>query len=601
MEKILSTYSRSICFCLALVIAAILSIHHAMGSVIPILDGEGYAMRTFAVYGDLHAGQWHAFWELLERPNQSILAPHDFLFFMLPASLAGTASYTALQVVTTYLLLAYAVGKVAGILNRPAWAPVVFLFVSVNNIALIDFYDFYLDMMFGAFVLLVIAFQMNAWKENRAQASILSGALLGLLFFVKPANALMILVTYGLSEIFYAVGALRSAGTKKDRQSCLRDLVVQGGYRLVGFIPVMIAVGLCGGAQTILQLIDRNEVTEQFSAVEAGGLLRLFYFPLCLAACYHVVLLGGLIGAAVIYCRWRPDEGLAESRPVFPMQFFLPIALAYLFLGEVFSFWLLAKPIRALLLTLPLFGFLGCWGWERGRLRLAPLMLAVSIYAGVAFFQKAFDVMGTRDQPLEDTYQLTWESLVEMPSPWHHGSGLISSICDFVSHDAPPTGIICVNSPELRGALAWRLNYPPLLQGKMPPYQVRTLFNYQGEYDDKALDGANVISLITFLPVQSSRAVWLRSLGLVSYGNDEWCAKGRARLSAMPSIGDESLGCDFVFDQPLTQADVDGANNSAALFGALKGKPLAPDALYGRHYSRAEAWQLLQQWFDKRF
>ena len=140
-------------------------------------------MRTFALYGDLHTGQWHAFWALLRRPNQSILAPHDLLFFLLPRSLAGTVSYAVLQLVITYLLLAYAIGKAASVLNRPAWAPVIFLLVSVNNIALTEFYDFYLDMMFCSFVLLVIAFQMNAWKENRAQTSMLSGALLGLLFF----------------------------------------------------------------------------------------------------------------------------------------------------------------------------------------------------------------------------------------------------------------------------------------------------------------------------------------------------------------------------------------------------------------------------------
>ncbi len=595
----LTLHSRPICVGLALLIAVILSLHIASGSVIPIADGEGYAIRAFALYGYLHTGQWGAFWKLLVRPSQSILPPHDVLFFLLPAGFAGTVSYAILQNLTTYLILAYAGWKAALVLERPAWAPIIFLLVGVNNIALIDFYDFFVDALFMAVGFWVIALQMNAWKEDRAATGFLSGLALGLLFFIKPANALIFLATYLLSELFYAMGVLGME--KGQRRACLGNLLRQGGYRFAGFFPVVVLATICGGAQSILQLIDHNEVHYQMVPIEAGGLLRLFYFPLCLAACYHVLVLGGLIAAAVVFCRWRSAKESAETAPVFPLRYLLPIALSYLIFGEFLSFWMVVKPVRALLVMLPILGFFLCWLWERRRLRLEALAVAAFVYAGVAFSQKAFDLLGTRDQLVEANYQLTWSSWWEMPSPWHRAGNLSQAICSSIRADAPPAGIICVNAIEIRNALTWRLNNEELLLGKPAPYEVRNLFNYKGEYYEQALNGAAMVALITFQPVQASRAAWLQSLGILSYGDDEWVGPGLARASALPSVQGQPVGTKFIFEHPLTEADVDRANQSAALAGAVRDTSGAPEAFYGRHYSRAEAWQLLVAWFNKRF
>jgi len=603
LQSFLGIYSRSVCYALALMLAVVLTVHIATGSVIPIADGEGYGMRTFALYGYLHTGQWDEFGKLLARPAQSILPPHDLLFFLLPASLAGTVTYAALLEGTTFLLLAYAVGKAAQVLNRPAWAPVIFLLVSVNNIALMDFYDFYLDMMFCAFGFLVIALQMNAWKENRTQTSMVSGVALGLLFFVKPANALIFLVTYVLSELFYAIAALRSVAAKEDRRPLLINIVRQTASRLAGFLPVIFLVYLCGGVDSILQLIEQNEVHEQFTPVAVGGLLRLFYFPLYLTVFYHVLILGGLILVASALSQWGPFAKRLEPADLAPMRYFIPIALAYLIFGEFFSFWMLVKPMRALLLMLPLCGFAFCWWWEQRRFRFEPLVFVVLIYTCAAFSQKAYDIFGTRDQLVEDNYQLVWQSWAEMPSPWHRTSNLNLSlmISNFIEGDLPPAGVVCVNAIEMRNALAWRLNNEPLLSGKGPRYQVRNLFNYKGDYYVHALNGASVVALITFRPVQSTRTAWLQSMGILDYGNDEWVGKGLARISDMPSIEGEAIGYDFIFDHPLTQADVDLANRSAPFATAPKDTNIPPDTFYGKHYSRAEAWQLLQTWFAKRF
>jgi hypothetical protein len=601
-KSILQVHDRSIGYGLALVIAGILSLHTAFASLLPIADGQGYAMRAFALYGFLHTGQWARFADLLSRPTQSILPPHDVLFFLLPKSLAGVGTYMALQNGVTYLVLAYAISLMARILNRPDWAPVIFLLCAVNNIALTDFYAFYLDMSFLSAGLLAVAFQMKAWSENSAATSVIAGVLLGLLFFVKPANALIFLAIYILAETFFTTSALRSCETKSDRRNCFLKFFKYGGCKILGFIPVLFGAFLCGGAQTILQLIDQNEVSQKITHLACTGLLRLFYFPLCLSVCYHVILLGGLLLAAMIWSRWIPVSGTEKAPSAFPMRLFIPILVSYLIFGEFFSFWMLVKPMRALLLMLPLFWFGFCWLWEKRRLRFEPLLVAALIYASLAFSQKAFNSMGTRDQLVEDNYQLTTSSWMEMPTRWHQGWSLNQTICDFVIRDLPPSGIICVNALEIRNALAWRLEKGPLLEGRASPYEVVNLFDYKGDYFDRALVGANEVVLITFFPVQSSRLAWLQSMGILSYGSDQWCGgNALARQVEMPSIRGEAIGHEFIFDRPLTAADVDRANQSAPLATAMRADAgRLTDSLYGRHFSRAEGWQLLRAWFNKR-
>jgi hypothetical protein len=68
----LREHSCGICFLMAAVITLILSQRTILAAVCPAGDGQGYALRGFALYGYLHTGQWAHFWDLLRRPNQSI-------------------------------------------------------------------------------------------------------------------------------------------------------------------------------------------------------------------------------------------------------------------------------------------------------------------------------------------------------------------------------------------------------------------------------------------------------------------------------------------------------------------------------------------------
>jgi hypothetical protein len=582
----LKTHSCGICLAIGVLVATALSLHMACVPMIPVADGQGYAMRTFALCGFLHTGQWGEFWHLLSRPVQSILPLHDLLFFLLPSGMAGAVSYVALQNFTTYLLLAYAIYKITEALNRTEWAPAIVLLCCVNNVALTDFYAFFLDMNFMALGLLVIAWQMHAWREKRASFSVLAGLGLGLLFWTKPANASLFLATFVLSEIIY-LGFTRE----------IKDTLRHGAAVLIGFLPLFGAALLMGAGHTILQLIDHNEIHESGLPVANGGLLWLLYFPLCVSVFYHVALLGGLFIAALLVSQKIPAS--PETPPSFPIRIFLSLALAYFVFGEFFSFWMLVKPMRALLLVIPFFFIAMCWLGEKYRLRPEALLAVAVLYALAVFSQKEFNSFNTRDQLVEATYQLSPASWTEMPGAWRGEKGFNAAICDSVSSHLSSGGIICVNSLEIWNSLIWQLNNQELLQGKKPGHEVRTLFNYKGDYYDQSLIGARNLVLITSFRAQSNRRIWLQSMALLDYANATWIAG--AQVTTLPANRGEPIGYEINLTQALTAADVDTINRSSAFSptGRIDGN--GADSLYGHHYSRDEAWALIRAWIEKRF
>jgi hypothetical protein len=156
---------------------------------------------------------------------------------------------------------------------------------------------------------------------------------------------------------------------------------------------------------------------------------------------------------------------------------------------------------------------------------------------------------------------------------------------------------------EIRHDLAWRMESGPVLRGKPSPYQVRNLFDYQGKYCDTALTGANVVVLITFFPIQTSRSLWLHSIGAADYAQQTWCGTNPiAEVRELPSVQDEPVGYEFLLKHPLTQAEVDAVNKSPTFFDCPKADDsYVEDPIYGRHFSREQASQMLLTWYRKRF
>jgi len=598
IKNILLDHGQGLCFLLATTIALLLSERTITIPISPAEDGQGYAIRGFTLYGYMHSGQWAQFWTLLRHPNQSICPLHYLPFFAIPQALAGIAAYTLSQNLVVYLLLAAATFKLCQTLDRAEWAPAIFLLCAANNLALTDYYFFYLDMEFFAAGLFAVACQLAAWREASASKSILSGLALGLPFWIKPANALIFIAVFALSEIIRAAGNLLACKAPADRSRSLAASAHHWICQGVGFIPLLVLALYCGGAQSILQLIQSNEINNTTTPLNCEFLLRLFYFPLCLSYFYHVLLLGSILLAVFLLGKNRMVTEDRETA-AFAARLFLPLIFAYIVWGAFFSFWMQAKAIRSLLPMLPLFWIALFWLIERRRLRTDLLFLVAGMYAFTAFSQKAFDLLGTKSSYVDDTYQLNLDSWMQMPSPWHEG-GFNMAIADGLSKNPPPPGIICTNSIELQKDLTWRLNSGDLLLGKPPRYDVHLIFIFNGTYLNRTFVGAHLIVFKRWGP--QSDKVRDESLDMLQYGIDEWVTKQHcAKPGELTDTAGEPICYLFLFPSPLTQAQVDSANKSKPFSNMAQENDDGSVPVSGHHFSRAEAWNLIKTWLSKRF
>ena len=328
------------------------------------------------------------------------------------------------------------------------------------------------------------------------------------------------------------------------------------------------------------------------------GLLRFFYSPLCLTAYYHLIFLAILLPGAFVAGRWLVEKREAAA-PAFPLGLFAPLVAAFLILGEFFSFWMIDKPMRSLLLILPLGWILIARWWEKRQARMSHLFAAAIVYALLVFSQKAFDIFKSKGELLEDTYQLSASSWGEFPAAWRSGLSLNQYICILVSARLPAHQVICINSIELRNSLAWRLQNQDLLDGKPPAYEVRNLFDYQGKYFYQSLVGADRLVLITFFPSPPPKNVLAEDWEIMDYASEKWNVPGVGRMLMFPMIQDQAIGYDIRLDHPLSAAEMDVANRTA--FGNLpraKGDGVEP--LYGHRYTAAEARALIRAWRDVR-
>jgi len=597
IKNILLDHGRGLCFLLAIIIALILSERTIATPIPPAEDGQGYAMRGFTLYGYLHSGQWSHFWTLLNHPNQSICPLHYLLFFILPQALAGMAAYVLSQNLVIYLLLAAATFKLCQALSRAEWAPAIFLLCAVNNLAQTDYFFFYLDMEFFSAGLFAVAWQLMAWREERPSKSILSGMALGLPFWIKPANALIFIAVFVLSEIFRATGNFLACKSTADRRRSLVASARHWGCQVLGFAPLLGLAFYCGGTQSILQLIQGNEINNTTTPLHCEFLLRLFYFPLCFSFFYHALLLGGLLSAVFFFGKKKLLKN--PEKNLFPVDLYLPLALAYLVWGGFFSFGMQTKAIRSLLPMLPLFWIALFWLIERRRLRTDLMFLVAGIYAVTVFSQKALDILGTKSSYIDDTYQLTLRSWIQMPSPWRGGS-INKAIADGLGQNPPPPGILCVNSIELQKDLAWRLNSSDLLLGRPPRYDVHIIFTFNGTYLNRTFVGAHMIIFETW-GVKSNTRTNDESLDMLQYGIDEWVTKKKwAQPGELTDAGGEPIGYLFLFPAPLTQAQVDLTNKSEPFSRMPQQEDDGSVSVSGHHFTRAEAWDLIKVWYDKR-
>ncbi len=202
---------------------------------------------------------------------------------------------------------------------------------------------------------------------------------------------------------------------------------------------------------------------------------------------------------------------------------------------------------------------------------------------------------------IEDTYQLTWASWVEIPNPWFHGLSSNQFICDRVSLYPPPPGIICVNSIELQKQLAWRLTASDALQGRPPAYEVRNIFDFKGDYFEKSLVGARVLLLKPHIFSSAAEIVDAESGAMLGYAQEQWIDREKvARVSRITILNGELVAYGIFFPQPLTPEQVTMANQTQPFSDMAKTPGDGSSPLIGPHYSRAEAWRMFTDWYKKK-
>lgn len=607
MTFFLKAYPRSICLTCAVFIACAFGYYLASDDAMPFGDGQHYATRAFALYGYLHTGQWSKFGDLLTSPKQGIAPLHYWLFFLLPKAWAGVATYVTIQLLSTYILLGVAIWRLCCVLNRPAWAPAIFLMCAVQNFALDHAYAFFLDMPFTALGILALSWQIDAWRKQGLVPSVLSGMGLGLLFWVKPANALVFLGTFLIAEIIRFVVTLRIEKTEGQWKTRIISLIAHIKGILIGFIPIAFLAFCSGAGQAILLLIDNNEVSISPAKLECTGLLRLFYFPLCLAYYYHVLTLLIVFGATIGFLKLvRKTTNLVESER-FLIWLFFPVLVSYVILGETFSFLMSIKTMRSLLLELPVIWLLAFWCFEKWKIRPGPLFVAALIYGLVAFSQLFFNTFGYYPSVV-DEYQLKGNWLYNIPQTWgvdRMGTALNREICNSIQQSLPQGGKISVNTKKIyfsSKCIYWGVNHESLLRGEPELYQVTTLFNDEGQFYRAALINCNMLILISYSSFQTDQSTWEMSHALFTYSENQWRARDKsAKIAMMPMTPDQPLGFNIIFDQPLNEAQIEAAMKAIS---CSESKPenegFGSDEVHGHHYSWTDAWRLLWEWKTRR-
>ena len=573
---------------------------------LPFGDGEHYALRAMTLYGFLHSGQWSRFWDVFTFPKQSLAPLHYWLFFLLPRAWAGMTAYGVVQGVTTYLLLALGIWTLCREMDRPAWTPALFLLCAVQNTSIDDSYFYFADMPFMAMAIMALAWQVRAWRKGDWQSSVASGVGLGLLFWVKAPNAIIFTVTYLIAEIVYAVIAWRESKSEYPwRDRIARHLAAV----VLGSVPIILAALVCGGFQSIIRQIEQNEVSDIFATTLHGpGLLRLFYFPLCLTFFYHAGMMT-LVLAVMGIAAWKMNRGpiMAGASPFpqtpFPASRLLPLMAAYVVLGEFFSFGEECKGMRSLLVLLPVMWLAVFWVLEKWRVRPGLVFLAALAYGGIAFSQILFNTFGTMDVPTEG-YQLEGDWLGRLPQD--HGNapqnvGLTDSLLDMLRHALPDGGKVAIGSEQIHvtsESLAWDLQHNLALRGEPAPFIFENFLQVDGKCCRSALVNARAVIFYVHPALQYSRAVYDESGNLLRYIAATWPGEKLAQILPLKTEDDQILGALVITAAPLTDAQV------TRLIEATNSVELPPDSQFNPPVEKRLTWaeysDILQRWKNKR-
>jgi hypothetical protein len=597
---LLEKHSLRITLALAALVTVLLGTQVVSSQVTPYTDGNHYVERAYALFGFLHTGQWGKFRDLLTAPRQALLPPQYLFFFLLPRAWAGVASYGAIQLLVNFGVLAVACWNLCRVFARPGWAPAFFLLCACENYSFDYPFFFFLDLTFAAFGALAFSLQVAAWLRPSPRAGVWAGVALGAMFWIKPANALIFTVIFAMAEMIWFAWNFFRTSPRPNVRAVLRSW----GRLLAGFLLVVVPAILCGAGQSIFTLIQTNELDKEWETqLAVGGLLRLFYFPLCFGYFYHLVILLLLAAGLLIFSRIFREDGKSPAPAPFPGRALLAIAIACAIFGEFFSFWVLVKTMRALLFLLPVAWLIVFRLAEKMRVRGDWLFLGAVIYTGVLVGQVTGDFF--RSKPLApDKYLLADDWYDYLPLAWPHyspGYGVVMHLCDVVRGELPHGGRLGLTSERVfidGRSLSLRLNGAALLDGQPPMWSCVRIFDVDGRYSPNALGTANGLIIYVARNAQYSAFTWRECTNLLAYVPDHWAPT--ADIIQVSNPEGRLLGYYVPLRWPLTAVQIDEGMKACGAPGVMPDDRL-DEYIYGRRLTWRQCLDTLREWMRKRF
>ncbi len=523
MPDLLNRRSALFVLVAAAISTFLLCIGPVSNHVIPFGDGQGYARRAIELYGFSHSQQWLAFLKVLATPTGTIISPIYFVFLLLPKSCASGAIYGLLSCLFWNFISAFAILGIAKIFRQPDLALPIFLLTAVNLFALDSVYFYHLDLVFMSCCLVCVWLQLHSWNRCSIFSFFWSGFAVGSLFLVKPANALLFLISFICAEIFHLFGIYWI--DRKNEKSQILDSLQLRLWLLGGLVSGFILPWIFGADEVVKQLIFANQTSGYFSSdIGNNFLIRLFYFPLCLSYFYNGVLLGSLFWLILFFREPVPANEVIPSQLKYH-PFLIPIGVSYILLfGLGFSFFMVAKVMRALLLIVPLFWICLFTFVSFGRRQKKWLLIFSMIYFCVMHLYSFF---GPLETPYcsPESYPIDWNSFTRLPSRKSfsfEGEKMSEKIVSAFKENGLTEGKIGVGTEMLywtAESLNWVAEIPELQNGIPPKLVFENMVDNQGFPIEKALKGTRGFLLILHPSLQYSDKVFQFNQRFASYLN----------------------------------------------------------------------------------
>lgn len=537
---------------------------HWTASDIPFGDGRWYAQQAIELYGLLHSGQWGKFWDLFCAPTTVTLVPSYLPFFLLPSVLATGVVYGLINCASWHLVMAYALYGMTRIAGRTALAAPIFLLVAANNYALDSAYYYYLDLPFAAMCLLALFFLMRALTTPGRRNFLVAGASAGITCFVKPGGSFVFLGLYVMTVGLWLVLPMFIKPRKSLRAICREAWGMMWPW-MIAFIPFLVAAASWNLVQRIVQQWVENQGGSYYAeALTVKGLLRLFYFPLCLSYYYSFCLLG-LITVLLVFKVWVMPSKTEVATFTSQAAWRLILVASSVFIivwGLVFSWGMTFKPIRSLPVMLPILwlAFFSLPGLRRLSSR-AIGMVAITYFICVhAQFAWGFIEKSSRSA---ETYHLTGDWINRLPAQApnvENAIGITRSLVSALNQMGVSKGNVAVGSEMLYWnscSLNWITQLEDLAAGCRPGITFKTAVDNKGNPIRSSFDSVSALILPVHPSIQYSREVYKMNVVIAQYVAQHWQPDGHAQMNVLKFNDGQPGVALVVFKRPLSLKEWD--------------------------------------------